>query len=230
MQIRGNLSRVVTMHDFVRRGDTFYRVHGDGVLQTLKFRKEPVGYATYVLGVGLQSMYAELSPQMFTSQGSVQQYTIVNIAGQKLIPNWSKSALAFVEFQLDILKSEGLIWLDCIKTQQQLSEAFVKLDNVEGDTIWNDENKIVPYLRSGEFENAQKVIGSILEQHRTADYYNRTYTSRLQRQRYIQLRTQEDAKLEQLLKMILAKDTTAVHRYLMANYLRNVQHAQFCMG
>lgn len=221
LRIRHTLRKMTESYGFVAKGNTLFRVHGDGVLQSLKWHKEQIGNATYVLRIGLQSMYGELSPQIFSSNGSVQQYAMVNIIGERIVPNWSRSAVEYTDVQLKILKSEGLVWLDSIKTQQQLSQAFLMLDGVEGEITWNDENKLAPYLASGDLENAKKVISSILYQHKVADYYNKNQMSYSQRQKYLQLRNGEDSRLEKLLQMINSEDIISIQQYLIANHMQN---------
>ena len=54
------LKYIALPHGFVAKGNALFRVIGDGVLQVLTFQKQ--ASKTWVLTVGLQSLYSEMYP------------------------------------------------------------------------------------------------------------------------------------------------------------------------
>ena len=60
------LDAAVSGRGFLRRGNAYFRIMGDGVLQLLKFEHERC-FSHLSLCVGLYSMYSELEQRLFTS-------------------------------------------------------------------------------------------------------------------------------------------------------------------
>lgn len=81
-EVRKLLETASDGRDFSRRGDAFFRILGDGVLQVLKFEYEPC-FTHYSLNVGLFSMYSELRESWFTSSGCIPRYCVMNFAGKQ---------------------------------------------------------------------------------------------------------------------------------------------------
>ena len=211
---KGDFKSICRAYDFVQRGDTFFRVWGDGVLQVVRCRRERPLYEDVIL-VGLFSMYGELMQQWFTSLGAIPRYSVLNCFQQNEIPLIYAPALSV---QLDMLRTGVMPWLNSIDTQKKLVTAITKLDS-----RWNDDLKIGPYLACGEDNHAKKVIKEILAQHRIADS-NRGYVT----EDYRLCRQKEDAALYALIDMIDEGEKN-IQRYLHENYERNISYAKFCM-
>ena len=69
---------------FVRRGSAFFRVWGDGVLQVLKFERQP-GSRVHDLRVGVFSMCGKLYPEWFTSSGCIPRASIANFIDLRFV-------------------------------------------------------------------------------------------------------------------------------------------------
>lgn len=67
------LEDILCPHSFYRKGSAFFRLHGDGVLQTIKREYEP-HMGEHMLYFGLLSMYGEILPQWLTSAGCIPSY------------------------------------------------------------------------------------------------------------------------------------------------------------
>ena len=227
------LCEICAANGFARKGKAFFRVIGDGVLQVLKFEKELHG-DYYSLSFGMFSMYGELKKQWFSAKGCIPRYYIVNLVGlstpSTFVPT-EKEFYAKVDSpreQLDILRTKGLPWLNGITTQKHLVEGLCYLDTIRHSAVrWNDCEKFAPFLYSGDLENAQKVVDSILEQHHFAQERNRQTMDASAYARYCALIKEEDEHLIEK-KMLLMADTTAIQKYLAANYSQNIIYSQFC--
>lgn len=64
---------ILSDKEFMRRGNAFFRVVGDGVLQIIKMEYE-VHDGTHYLRFGLFSMYGEMEKRMFTGNGCIPNY------------------------------------------------------------------------------------------------------------------------------------------------------------
>ena len=80
-EVKKLLEAAVEGHGFFQRGDAFFRVVGDGVLQLLKFEHERC-FSHFSLCIGLYSMYSELEQRWFTSTGCIPQYSVMNFVGK----------------------------------------------------------------------------------------------------------------------------------------------------
>lgn len=216
MQLFEELKSLCVASGFVRKGQAFFRIVGDGVLQVIKCKYER-SLRGDILSVGLFSMYGDLQPQWFTASGCIPRYSITNCFYQNNRPLVLAVPLLT---QLDMLKTQVLPWLDSIDTQKKLVRAISRLD-----PRWNDGLKVGPYLACGEGNHAKKVLREILSQHDFA---------RINRSRYgeepngLLKQEQEDGDLLALLELIDRNDPNEIHDYLMANYVRNMTCAKFC--
>lgn len=66
-------------YGFLRKGNAFFRIQGDGVLQTIKWEYEPHA-GSHVLYFGLLSMYGKIMPQWLTSRGCIPIYEAMRLA------------------------------------------------------------------------------------------------------------------------------------------------------
>lgn len=80
------LDAAVSGRGFFRRGNAYFRIMGDGVLQLLKFEHERC-FSHLSLCVGLYSMYSELEQRLFTSSGCIPQYSVMNFVGKSSAVN-----------------------------------------------------------------------------------------------------------------------------------------------
>ena len=218
MQLFGELKSLCIAAGFARKGQAFFRIVGDGVLQVIKCKYER-SLRGNMLSVGLFSMYGDLLPQWFTASGCIPRYSILNCAAQNNRP--LVHAAAFPT-QLDMLKNQVLPWLDSIDTQKNLVRAISRLD-----PRWNDSLKIGAYLACGQGNHAKKVLREILSQHDFARSNGSRHLMESNGMMFLR-QEQEDDDLLSLLALIDRDDPDELHAYLMRNYERNMSYAKFC--
>ena len=122
---------------FARKGKSFFRVWGDGVLQIVKYRRERA-FQSDLICVGLFSLYGPLPPTIFTAPGSRAKYTVMNCYAQNAMPPFFAPP---IQTQVDMLRNRVMPWLNSIDTQKELLAAINKLDR-----SWKDGTKIGPIL------------------------------------------------------------------------------------
>ena len=74
---RDELKKLCIASGFTRKGQAFFRLIGDGVLQVIKCKYER-NLRGDIISVGLFSMYGYMQPQWFTASGSIPRYSITN--------------------------------------------------------------------------------------------------------------------------------------------------------
>lgn len=208
------IKKALTDASFVKRGNTFFRVHGEGILQVIKPDKNAINF-------GLFSMYSRLLPQWFTPLGCIPRYSIGELMDQRC---------QCILSQAQYLLSDGLPWLESINTHKAMLDGLLLLETKNGRNVrWIDEQKIAPFLVCEDYTSAEKVICAILENHRIAKEINKTlYTSKADYQKYVERRTKDDEGLLRLLEMVHHRNKQEIRLYLMDNYTRNAQFANFC--
>lgn len=212
------VKRICVTSGFVQKGNTFYRVRGDGVLQLIKHQYERA-FQSYFIYIGLFSMYGKLLPRLFTDRGSIARYSVVNCFNQNALPQICAPSL---ETQTAMLCGRVIPWLDTIDTQKKMVTAISRMDR-----RWNDDLKIWPYLACGESNHAKKVIREIIGQHSyavstrqgTQDYSPNRVTEQVKR---------DDNALFELLELIDSANQAEINMYLQQNYERNLRYASFC--
>lgn len=217
--IRNELKKVCIASGFTQKGQSFFRLIGDGVLQVIKCKYERKLRGD-IIYIGLFSMYSDLQPQWFTASGCIPRYSITNCYYQNNIP------LVFaipMRTQIDMLGSQVIQWLDSIDTQKKLIRAISKLD-----PRWNDILKVCPYLVCGEHNHAKKAIREILSQHDFLRSNGYQYIEDSNGLTFLK-REQEDVNLSVLLEMISNGAANEINSYLKENYARNMVCARFCM-
>lgn len=216
---------------FVERGTAMFRVWGDGVLQVVKFEGAPGGVKR--LKIGLFSLYSELIPQWFTSQGCIPRYHISNVIGQRgsYFPIPANMRARHIAAQEEILLTSGIPWLNEIDTQKKLIDGLVFLETSDTGSIhYVDALKIAPYLAFRDYDSAEHVIASILEQHRISSKLKRqSFSTHEAYMEYVTCMEKEDMPLVHLLNMIQKRELSEIDEYLQQNYSRNCQYAKFCM-
>ncbi len=86
-ELAGSLKEI----GFIKRGNSYFRLIGDGVLETVKIEYEPHEGAHY-LRFGLTSMYSDLLDTYFVPMGCVCSYNSMSFAGKGIqkITRWIK--------------------------------------------------------------------------------------------------------------------------------------------
>lgn len=221
------LETTLVGQNFTRRGKAFFRVHGDGVLQTIKFEYEPHNFGVvpsmHTLNIGLQSMYGELQKQWFTSSGCIPRYDISNVLGVR----WSTVT---AEEQVEQLREHGIPWLNSITTQQQHLEGIRYLETSWGGRMHlNNDELIAPYMMLGDYKSAAQVISAILEQHASGYTWDKRWQTYEEHIAYCRRWEQVDRPLKEKLNWLQANDHETIQKYLAENYKRNCELAKFCM-
>lgn len=233
LEVRKILGAAVDGRDFFQRGDAFFRVIGDGVLQLLKFEYER-SFTHFSLCVGLYSMFSEMDRRCFTSSGCIPQYSVMNFAGKAsaVSINEEKDIYTFEvlspQAQIRILNESVFLTLDKINNQEQLIKQMNRLDIARwGSVIWNDLNKFSPYLKLGDFRNAEKVLMSVLRQHNylADDEYDLPWSLS---DGALEGTRSEDRSLVQKLALLQNADQKAIDNYLLCNQKRNNCFVRFC--
>ena len=226
IQSKIRLAKICKEHHFRKRGNAYFRTIGDGVLQIIKIEYERV-FSHFSLKFGLHSMYGAYQKFHFTSFGCITGHYIKNIIGEKtaVSVNHSGQYVSFgietLEKQLDYLEDTAMDWLDSITTQNALADALCFLDNqLDNSIIWNDSLKLVPYLQSRQYSNADKVINHILYQH-TREELGTIPWSEEDYETYTLHFPGRDLDFLQLHKWIYDNDETAIKAWLQNNYIQN---------
>lgn len=226
------LHEICLDHSFVKRGKAYFRVHGDGVLQTIMFQYERV-MTHFELKVGLQSMYAEQPKLHFTSSGCIPQYYVFiplgldNAVHMIEINNWVDFLVDPPEIQVDQLEKQTIKILDSIDNQQKLADALWKYS-----PSWVDMEKLAPFLATNQLEKAEKVVNAFLYQHTPRDFkafFPKENWSHKDYLRYSEMFPQKDHHLLRFHTWIYNNDLNAIRAYLDKNYLTNCEYAKFCM-
>ena len=207
-QLRG----VCAEAGFARKGNAFFRIVGDGVLQIVRPRYERA-FRAYVIFVGLLSMYDRLTPRHFTAAGCVARYPVTNCAACNGIPLIFAPDLAA---QTELLRAKVIPGLDTLDTQKKLVHAISQLD-----PRWNDAQKIGPFIACGQINHARKVIKEIIGQHAYAQASGLT--------RQIMPDADRETQIYNLLVLLNRDDPAEIDGYLQENYAQNLILAKFCI-
>lgn len=235
---------------FACKGKAFFRIFGDGVLQVLAYRKErhtmnPIIY------VGLFSLYGEIRKQWVTSVGCIPRYAVYG-----LYCDWNEYICCLtngplVSKQIEVLENQGLPWLDTITTQAALAEAICRLDcarasditlnslsgsfnsvstmSCASSIIWNDDLKIAPFIKSGQYDKAMQVVNAIRQQHLQAREGNREKMSPEEYSQHISKQDRINESLYRTLQMIEKNDMQEIKEYMDSNYENNCKLLRFAM-
>lgn len=232
-EVRKMLGVAVDGRDFFQRGDAYFRVVGDGVLQLLKFEYERC-FSHFSLCVGLYSMYSELDRRWFTSAGCIPQYSVMNFTGKASAVNISEEEGIYTfevlspQAQIRTLNESAFFILDRINSQEQLISQMNRLDTARwGSIVWNDLNKFAPYLKSGDFRSAEKVLTSVLRQHNYLVHDEFDLPCSLSDGALDGMES-EDKALFQKLALLQNADQKAINNYLLCNQKRNSGFTRFC--
>lgn len=234
-EVKKLLEAAVEGHGFFQRGDAFFRVVGDGVLQLLKFEHERC-FSHFSLCIGLYSMYSELEQRWFTSTGCIPQYSVMNFVGKSSVVNVNADRGIYTFevisplLQIQILNESVLYVLDNTQNQKQLIQQMNQLDIAcRGTIIWNDPNKFAPYLKSGDIISAKKVLKSILMQHNYQINATDANSLFLLHARSMDGINAKDRALIQKLDWLEKADWGSIDGYLCCNQMRNKGFARFAL-
>ena len=207
---------------FVRRGNAYFRVHGDGVVQVVRYQRQSDGYYLYM---GLHSMYGELMKQWFTSVGCIPRYEVLLLDGKRFLPDpWERKGLDTNRMQADLLRDKGIAFLNGIQAQRELADAIFSLDG-----RWNDGMKTAPLLACGDYENAALVLKAIIDQHEAVRQHKQETLSAEDFRQHHERWEPVTAHFRELLEMVRREDPAEIQDWLDRNLAKNRQYAKFCM-
>lgn len=222
---------------FSKKGKAFFRIQGDGVFQFVKWEKTWAGGAPELL-IGIQSLYSEMDPTWFSPRGCIAKYSIALFNGEKSIdrPGSHKCGHDTMtdEEQTGILFQKAIPKLNETMSQKNLIDLICELEMVEHGMMminWRDDFKIAPYMAIREYDNATKVMKTILTRCEMNHEINRrNYES--EGKIYVIPDSDKEyyAQLHKLLAMVESKDDIAIHAYLQGNYDRNIVYAKGCIA
>lgn len=243
---------------FVRRGSAFFRVWGDGVLQVLKFQREP-SYRVHHLNVGIFSMYGRLYPEWFTSGGCIPRGNVASFVGLRFVEGYLSPACVTKTdnglflcdgFPISVnpkrwmLDSNGEQWEYVFTAEQQVHILMEKvlpwLNDMTSQSmaakamykIWpvpNDGLRFDLHLAAGEWIQAEQTMAAILKQHADAQA---SWEQTFSKDKFAEMVARQEARdvpLKAAYKMVQDKDEEAISNYLSDNYKRNCELARFCM-
>lgn len=233
LEVRKMLGVALDGRGFYQRGDAYFRVVGDGVLQLLKFEYER-SFSHFSLCVGLFSMYSELDRKWFTSSGCIPQYSVMNFAGKASAVNINKEKDIYTfevlspQAQIRTLDESAFSALDRTDTQIQLIDQMNQLDIARwGTIVWNDLNKFAPYLKSGDFKSAEKVLTSVLRQYNYLAYDEHDLPFSFSDGALDGMGSEAKALLQKF-ALLHNVDQKEINNYLLCNQKRNNCFARFC--
>lgn len=249
-QLAEQLNERLPMYGFKRRGEAFFRVVGDGILQVIKFEYERVD-EDFNLSVGLFSMYGKLLKQWFTSLDCIPQYLAVNFVGKRYIRAtgeiydketgvklvYDKEFISTDE-QMDILMEKVIPRLNKMQTQEDLIEEMYCLDKIKfvGEIFWLDSLKLGAFIAAGQNDNAIRVISAHLYQRlrcrvNGGEEWEKTYWTEEDVEKYEKLKLfpEDDEYFTGLFRMVKRNDKEEIRKYLIDNYECNKKYAAFCM-
>lgn len=231
--VKTTLNNMCREHGFVSRGKTFFRIYGEAILQVIGFRYQRVE-SHYSLQIGLMSMYSEADNDAFSAGSFLPKYSIccMDNCANAVAVGFDGSMTTFSvrnpESQLELLISKGFDWLNSITTQKQLLDAIRFLDNVTYKvTIWNDVQKLAPYLALGDFSRADYVIASILNQNLGPESITPPPWSEKDFLYFTICRPNRNDDLLYVHKLIAEKQEDAIKAYLERNYCENLKRLPF---
>lgn len=229
------LELICQEHSFVRHGQSFFRLYCQNVLQAVAFQYERC-FEHYSLNIGLMSIHGEPNVAYFRSNSILPRYSVCCLNNQSTAVSMNVEngltnfVVATPDEQLDILDQKGFDWLDGINNQKKLLEALCYLDKVAyRGVVWNDMRKLAPCLSLGDYQSANMVISSILNQHLGPDSFSAPPWSD---QDYIQFSNtypNRDSEFLRIYRWIREKDEQALKNYLAQNEDQNLRYGRFLL-
>lgn len=224
------LENMCRNHLFIKRGQSYFRLHKGDVLQVIKFQYERC-FKHYSLDVGLMSIYSASHREYYGSKSVLPRYSICCLNGQSTAIAVSSQGwlmdfnVTSPQAQLDILNKKGFDWLDNINDQGSLFEALCYLDQIAYKAIvWNDIRKLAPCLFLRDYQNANMIISSILDQHLGPKSFSPPPWSNDDYAFYASTYPLKDSNLLLMHRWIQQKDEQAIQEYLIKNKTENCRH------
>lgn len=235
--ISNKLAEICLPKGFVRKGNAFFRIQGDGILQVIKPDKIRY-YSEFDISIGLFSMYSKLLPQWFSSSGCIPKYEVVNFIGlgsavymKNLGGERYTTRIITMEQQLEVLRSLVLPFLDAIISQKQLAEGICELDRKQcGTVLWVDTLKLAPFLCCENYDMAYKVANAIQHQYEKAAIAN---CERMGKNEFIKImeerKERDEEHIFKPLRLTFSGDPQLIRDYLRGNYEENCRYANFIL-
>lgn len=221
------LSDYLKSQRFKKKKNAYYRIVGDGVLQIIMYDYN-LNRNIRELSVGIQSMYSPLWNYLSSYPDSFANYPIPLFAGKRdyteVITSGKRESLITMSHheQLELLRNVVVSALDLVKTQRELLDIMNELDRIDQGSIrWNNIARYSPYLFIGEYKYAERVIASILSQHRMARIRKKQWSEENNIPLLLEDNPIEDIELSQLLEMAITHNTQTIEEYLNTNCSRN---------
>jgi len=233
---KSRLESMCQEHSFLQRGRSFFRLYSQNVLQVIMFRYERC-FEHYSLDIGLMSIYSEPDPEFFSSSSALPNYSICCLNNQSTAVSMTEIDghvnlnITSPSDQLDILNQKGFDWLDSISSQAKLLEALCYLDKAAYQGIvWNDMQKLAPYLSLGDYRSANMVISAILDQHLGPKSFATPPWTSEDYLRFSNTFPNKDKDLLQIYHWIQEKNEQSIKNYLVQNRTQNLKYGYFLRG
>ncbi len=238
-----HLRQIAKQAGFARRGTAFFRVYGNNVLQVLHYSKKTRPFFREVVLIGLFSLYADLKPQWLTASGCIPLYNCRYLFAPRweLEQRYRESQTVTLDLMEDVLSfhyhADDMVncvlpFLDRINSQEKLLEGIDYLEYVqkihkpespEAAIRWTDMNKFASFLYLRQYENAEKILLTLL---------NLVYSHL-----HMQLDIDQDLSefdpisedLRQKALMLRERDPRVIDAYLEENLKANQKNTLFCM-
>lgn len=220
-------------HGFVSRGQVFFRIHADTILQAISFQYERT-FSHYSLNIGLMSLYSDAEASLFSARSALPRYSICCLDNCSSAVSIERDH-EFVSFsvrspenQLCLLDKRGFEWLDGIVSQEHLLCAIDFLDNVSyKNTIWNNEFLLAPYLAVEDYYSADLVISSILDRQLGPHAFSAPPWSEKDFLYYSMHFPNRNEDFLHLHNLIVNKSKNSINTYLEENYKKNTDRLRF---
>lgn len=229
---------------FKKRGNTYFRIIHNQVLQIIKLKKERV-FDMHRICVGVFSMYSEMMEDYFTAKWCIPQFDVADFIGKEtsyfvtLEDGCLELYIMSVEEQLSILKESVLPCLNLIRTQEDIIDL---IQRIEKPYVWNRSFKLSPFLATNDWLRAKMVVCAILEQHcvptnilddlngeeKYHDYINNCliFRERTPPAHRTEASMKTIENMSNLLSKIDARDEKWRQTYLLENQKRNIEYCK----
>ena len=170
------LSAICKNQGFMKKGCSFFRLHGDGVLQTVKLDYEPSD-RTYFLKIGMKSMYGHLEESYFTSFGCPAFFDAMCF----LDPSYYQIKLEYPDTIISGVSSKPVLFLKDITQfeiagfQDAVNQAMEEMAyRVKTETILNlFQSQVLPQME--EYKTQQAIITFYEQKNPTRKHYDCAY-------------------------------------------------------
>lgn len=235
------MQRALEPHFFKRRGQAFFRVNGDGIVQVIKLEFERIS-SHYAIRFGLHSMYEILQPSWFSSNGCITRYAFVNLIGEQTTVRMKRDG-NFVQAnpisiceQMDVMCHSGISFLEEICTQAALIAEMHRLDRIrfgKNFPLSMNMSLFAPCLYVGDRDGAKSIIEKYLCQHKIPNDKWYSESAILEAKQSLlpigQKVVPADIQLARKADLVFNATPDEIQKWLRENYDNNVKLARFCM-